>query len=239
MAGKVKTWVWVVLGVIVACVVGVVGVAGAGFYFFSRHIETRTVVGRGGQPGVRRGQGAGSPGRSRSSSSIATAVSCGRTRTGPPPATAAVPEELHVMAFDPDDGRVVRRDDPVLAAAFEDTAAATSTSTATDGPRRPQAAASRTSSASARRSSSTTTEHEEIVSSSGRSNCPLRAKRRPSFTPFSAVSTPRSRRESCDSPPHDVPEDQHETILPRPGARRRGVRACRLRSMRSSSAAWL
>ncbi len=43
MAGKVKTWVWVLLGVIVTCVVGVVAIAGAGFYFFTRHIETRTV----------------------------------------------------------------------------------------------------------------------------------------------------------------------------------------------------
>ena len=41
MAGKVKTWVWVVLGVLVVCVLGVVAMAGLGFYFFSQHIDTR------------------------------------------------------------------------------------------------------------------------------------------------------------------------------------------------------
>ncbi len=58
MAGKVKTWVWVLLGVIVTCVVGVVAIAGAGFYFFTRHIETRTVSPATASQGVRGGQGA-------------------------------------------------------------------------------------------------------------------------------------------------------------------------------------
>jgi hypothetical protein len=41
MAGKVKTWVWVVVAVAVLTVLGFIAVAGAGFYYFSRHIETR------------------------------------------------------------------------------------------------------------------------------------------------------------------------------------------------------
>jgi hypothetical protein len=107
VAGKVKTWVWVLLGVIVACVVGVVAIAGAGFYFFTRHVETHTV-----------------------SSAVATREfdevrsrfvgqkplleldrhgEFVRSNADRPAARdGRVPEELNVMAFDPDDGRVVR-----------------------------------------------------------------------------------------------------------------------------------
>jgi hypothetical protein len=40
MAGKVKTWVWVVLAVIVTGVLGIIAMAGIGLYFFSQHIDT-------------------------------------------------------------------------------------------------------------------------------------------------------------------------------------------------------
>jgi hypothetical protein len=39
---KVKTWVWVIIGLAVAFVLGLVGLAGAGVYFFSQHVQTRT-----------------------------------------------------------------------------------------------------------------------------------------------------------------------------------------------------
>src|SRR4051812_37914744 len=42
MAGKVKTWVWVLLAVVVIGILAVITVAGVGVYFFSRHIETKT-----------------------------------------------------------------------------------------------------------------------------------------------------------------------------------------------------
>ena len=107
MAGKVKTWVWVLLGVIVTCVVGVIAIAGAGFYFFTRHIETRTV----------------SPAAATREFEEAKAQFVGQKplveldRRGsfvrsnpdrPSSRNGRVPEELYVMAFDPDDGRVVR-----------------------------------------------------------------------------------------------------------------------------------
>ena len=107
MAGKVKTWVWVLLGVIVTCVVGVVAIAGAGFYFFTRHIETRTV----------------SPATATKEFEEVKAQFVGQkplveldrrgsfVRSNPDRPAARngrVPEELYVMAFDPDDGRVVR-----------------------------------------------------------------------------------------------------------------------------------
>lgn len=107
MAGKVKTWVWVLLGVIVTCVVGVIAIAGAGFYFFTRHIETRTV----------------SPATATREFEEVKAQFVGQKplveldRRGsfvrsnpdrPSSRNGRVPEELYVMAFDPDDGRVVR-----------------------------------------------------------------------------------------------------------------------------------
>lgn len=107
MAGKVKTWVWVLLGVIVTCVVSVVAIAGAGFYFFTRHIETRTV----------------SPAAATKEFEEVKAQFVGQkplveldrrgsfVRSNPDRPAARngrVPEELYVMAFDPDDGRVVR-----------------------------------------------------------------------------------------------------------------------------------
>ena len=107
MAGRVKTWVWVVLGVVVTCVVAVVAIAGAGFYFFTRHIETRTM----------------SPAAASHDFEEVKARFVGQkplveldrhgsfVRSNPgrsAPRNGRLPEQLYVMAFDPDDGRVVR-----------------------------------------------------------------------------------------------------------------------------------
>ncbi len=43
MAGKVKTWVWVVLAIVVVGTLGVVAMAGVGLYYFSQHIDTKSV----------------------------------------------------------------------------------------------------------------------------------------------------------------------------------------------------
>jgi hypothetical protein len=93
--------------VLVTCVVAVIAIAGVGFYFFSQHIETRTVS---------------AATASRDFAEV-TARFVGQkplveldrhgnfVRSNPDrPArrNRAVPEQLYVMAFDPDDGRVVR-----------------------------------------------------------------------------------------------------------------------------------
>ena len=41
MAVKVKTWVWVVVGIAVVCILGIVAMAGIGIYYFSQHVETK------------------------------------------------------------------------------------------------------------------------------------------------------------------------------------------------------
>lgn len=107
MAGKVKTWVWVVVAIVVVGILGIVAMAGIGFYFFSQHIDTR----------------AASP------ASAAREFDEIRTRFGaqaplielddrgrfvrahtdrPLPAHVTTPQNLHVLAFDPDEGRIVQ-----------------------------------------------------------------------------------------------------------------------------------
>lgn len=40
MAVKVKTWVWVVVGIVVVGIIGIIAMAAAGLYFFTRNIQT-------------------------------------------------------------------------------------------------------------------------------------------------------------------------------------------------------
>src|SRR6478752_7712524 len=42
MSGRVKSWVWVVVAIVVIGVLCVVAMAGIGLYFFSQHVETRS-----------------------------------------------------------------------------------------------------------------------------------------------------------------------------------------------------
>lgn len=43
MAGRIKTWIWVVAAIVVIGIVGVVAMAGVGFYFFTQHFDTKVV----------------------------------------------------------------------------------------------------------------------------------------------------------------------------------------------------
>jgi hypothetical protein len=97
----------VVLGVLVTCVVAVIAIVGVGFYVFTRHIETRTVT-----PAT----------ASREFEEVKTQFAGQKplveldrqgnfVRSNPDrPASrnGRTPEQLNVMAFDPDDDRVVR-----------------------------------------------------------------------------------------------------------------------------------
>ena len=107
MAGRVKTWVWVVLGLTVTCVVAVIAIAGAGFYFFTRHIQTRTV-----SPATASREFDEIKARFSGQKPLVELDRHGAFVRSNPDRPAAlngrVPEQLFVMAFDPDDGRVVR-----------------------------------------------------------------------------------------------------------------------------------
>ncbi len=107
MAGRLKTWVWVVLAVVAVCILCVIAVAGVGVYFFTKHINTKAVSATTAAQDfeqVARGFAGQKP--------LIELDEHGRylrantDRQAPP--NAKPPEELHVMAFDPDDGRIVR-----------------------------------------------------------------------------------------------------------------------------------
>ena len=44
MAGKVKTWVWVVVGIVVLGILGVIAMAAAGLWFVKSHVNIRTTT---------------------------------------------------------------------------------------------------------------------------------------------------------------------------------------------------
>jgi len=107
VAGRIKTWVWIVMAVAAIGVLCVVAMAGVGVYFFSKHIETR----------------------SASATSAAHEFELIRERfiaqkplieldergrylrsnpDRPVKPNTPPPDALNVLAFDPDDGRIVK-----------------------------------------------------------------------------------------------------------------------------------
>ncbi len=107
MAGKVKAWVWVVVAIVVIGVLGVVAMAGIGLYFFSQHVETRTV-----SPANAARDFEQVKLRFAGEKPLIELDEHGRylrsnTDRTPPPNVKA-PESINVMAFDPNDGRIVR-----------------------------------------------------------------------------------------------------------------------------------
>ena len=107
MAGKVKTWVWVVLAVVVVGILGVIAMAGVGIYFFSQHIDTRAVSASTAAEefdAVRK--------KFETQKPLIELDERGRFLRGntgrqAEPNTKS-PDNLYVLAFDPDDGRIVR-----------------------------------------------------------------------------------------------------------------------------------
>src|SRR5215212_8814507 len=107
MAGKVKAWVWVVLAILAIGVLGVVAMAGVGVYFFSQHIDTRTA-----SPANAAHDFEQAKARFHGQKPLIELDEHGRylrsnTDRTPPPNVKS-PESINVMAFDPDDGRIVR-----------------------------------------------------------------------------------------------------------------------------------
>ena len=100
MAGKVKTWVWVVLGIVVVGILCIIAAAGVGLYFFSQHIQTRAA-----SPAKAASEFERVETRFTGQKPLIELDNRGRylrahtDRT--PPVNAAVPDSLHVMAFDP------------------------------------------------------------------------------------------------------------------------------------------
>jgi hypothetical protein len=107
VAGKVKTWVWVVISIVVVCILGLVTLAGVGFYFVSKHIDTKEVSTAGAAKefeAVKAGFAGQKP--------LIELDSRGqflRAHTDRPvPRHVTTPDQLYLLAFDPKDRRMVR-----------------------------------------------------------------------------------------------------------------------------------
>ena len=107
MAVKVKTWVWIVVGIVAFGILCVIAMAGAGFYFVSRHFDARTVSSATAADEFEkvRKQFAGQ----KALIELDERGDFLRANTDrPTPANVRRPEKLYVLAFDPDDGGLVR-----------------------------------------------------------------------------------------------------------------------------------
>jgi len=107
MAGRVRKWVWVVAAICALGFICVVAVAGAGFYFFSRHIQTSVV-----SPATAAAQFEEVKARFREQEPLIELDDRGRfVRSNPVRAERAKtrPDQLSVLVYDPaEGGRIVR-----------------------------------------------------------------------------------------------------------------------------------
>ena len=107
MAGKVRTWVWIVAGIAVFCVLALVAVVGSAFFYMSRHIETKSATPASAArefEAVRSGFSGQKPLIELDRNGRFVRAHTDR----PAPPNAAVPDQLRILAFDPSDGRIVQ-----------------------------------------------------------------------------------------------------------------------------------
>jgi hypothetical protein len=107
MAVKVKTWIWVIVGIIVFGICCVVAMAGAGFYFFSQHFDAQAATPA--KAGVQFEQ---TKAQFKGQKPLIELDERGHFLRSnpdrPTPTTERKPEHLYVLAFDPDDERIVK-----------------------------------------------------------------------------------------------------------------------------------
>lgn len=106
MAGKVNTWVWVVIAIVVVGILGIIAMAGAGVYFFTRHVRTTQAspaVASRSFDEVRERFASQKPLIEIDDHGEFVRSNIERDRPANPP----VLEAIHVLAYDPHDGRVV------------------------------------------------------------------------------------------------------------------------------------
>ena len=105
MASKRRTWLWIIGGALVFCVLALIMVAGAGMYFISQHVATERSTGA---DAIRAFDAA----RERYKEPLfefdrADHVKLTR-KLADLPTSSAKPEHLWILAWDPDDERLVR-----------------------------------------------------------------------------------------------------------------------------------
>ena len=109
MAGKVKTWVWVVVGVVIFGILGIIGMAAAGLWFVKSHVDIRSTTSAEATSDFQTIRA-----RFPNQKPLIELDEHGsflHANTDRPAGTRR-PETLNVMAYDPRDDRVVRMDLP-------------------------------------------------------------------------------------------------------------------------------
>jgi uncharacterized membrane protein len=109
MAGKVKTWVWVVIGLIVCAILGVVAMAAAGLWFVRSHVDIRPMTVSAATEdfqSIRQRFAAQKPLIELDEHGTFLRANTDR------PAGTQRPQTLNIMAFDPHDEKVVRMELP-------------------------------------------------------------------------------------------------------------------------------
>ena len=109
MAGKVKTWVWVVVGIVVVGILGVIGMAAAGLYFVKSHVNISPMTTSGATAdfqAVRQRFTGQRPLIELDERGNFLHANTDRPKGTSPPTT------LNIMAFEPRDERIVRMDLP-------------------------------------------------------------------------------------------------------------------------------
>lgn len=102
---KVKTWIWIIAGLFVMGILGLVAMAAAGLWFAKTHIDVRsapTTVARSEFDAVRAQFASQKPLIELDDRGEFLRANTDR------PNGDRTPDSLHVMAFDPHDGRIVR-----------------------------------------------------------------------------------------------------------------------------------
>jgi hypothetical protein len=103
----VKTWVWVVVGVVVTGLIGLIVLAGAGMYYFARHVETQPMPREQAEQAFEEARAPFA--KQRPLIEIDEDDRVKRLDLDRKPAAdARPPEYLHILAFDPEDERIVR-----------------------------------------------------------------------------------------------------------------------------------
>jgi hypothetical protein len=109
MAGKVKTWIWVVVGIVAVCILGVIAMAAAGLWFVRSHVDIRpTTVTAATEDfkSIRERFATQKPLIELDDRGNFVHANVDR------PSSPTPPQSLNIMAFNPKDERVVRMDLP-------------------------------------------------------------------------------------------------------------------------------
>jgi hypothetical protein len=109
MAGKVKTWVWVVVGIVVCGILGVIAMAAAGLWFVRSHVDIRTTTVAAATEDFQAIRRRFAPQKPLIELDEHGAFLRANTER---PAGTERPQTLKIMAFDPRDEKVVRLEVP-------------------------------------------------------------------------------------------------------------------------------